>query len=120
MGRTKRGRGGYGHSHRLAPPPAAGQTCFQHKAAAAAPAPNLPDPRSAADSDEDDEAAEFRREAAELLRQRQQRAALPGGLSQKDLDSAVRAFTAQTGVDRNQAEDALLSTAEEHCKDFEE
>ena len=79
-----------------------------------------PRPHGADSEDDDDEAAEFRREAAELLKHRPRQSDLPGGLQQKQLDSAIRHFTSQTGISHQQATDALLATAEQHCKNFEE
>jgi len=70
-------------------------------------------------SEDDDEAAEFRREAAELLKQKQRQNNLPGGLQQKQLDNAIKHFVSQTGISKAEAEDALLATAEQHCQDFE-
>lgn len=77
-------------------------------------------PADGHDSEEDEEAAEFRREAAELLRQRQQKQQLPAGLQQKQLDNAVKMFMSQLGVSKQVAEDALLATAEQHCRDPDE
>lgn len=70
-------------------------------------------------SEDDDEAADFRREAAELLKQKQRQNNLPGGLHQKELDNAIKHFVSQTGISKAEAEDALLATAEQHCEDFE-
>jgi hypothetical protein len=91
----------------------------QHRRAPAAVLPPPPPPSSSEDEEEDEEAAEFRREAAELLRQKRQ-TALPGGLTQARLDQAARMMAGQMGVDRQLAEDALLATAEQHCQDPDE
>lgn len=127
MGRPKKARGGYSHAHRAAAATAAAGGAYaaaEAYAAAACLVPKLearvPGRYGDEEEDEDSEEADFRREAAEMLKQRQQKAALPGGLSQKQLDNAISAFVSQTGVEKSQAEDALLSTAEQYCKDFEE
>lgn len=93
----------------------------QHRQRAAAAAVLRPPAHYDSDSElEDEEAAEFRREAAELLRQKQQQTALTGGLTQARLDQAARMMAVQMGVDRRLAEDALLATAEQHCQDPDE
>jgi hypothetical protein len=124
MGRPKKARTHPLPASKAAVTPAVGvQQAGAHlgTAAAAAAAPGQfmfgAHPATAGhDSEEDEETAEFRREAAELLQQRQQKQQVPAGLQQKQLDSAVKMFMSQLGVTKQVAEDALLATAEQHCR----
>jgi hypothetical protein len=128
MGRPKKSRYvGVHVSHavvtRVDHAPAVAQGAHAAAAAAAVATAKLvqhSDPQdSEQDEEEDEEAAEFRREAEELLKHRQQQSALPRGLRQKELDGAITSLV-EAGISKQEAEDALLATAEQHYTQFDE
>lgn len=128
MGRPKKSRylgvhASHGVNTRVDYAAAAAQGAHAAAAAAAVAAAKLgqhTDPHASEEEEEDEEAAEFRREAAELLKHRQQQSALPRGLRQKELDGAVNSLVSQAGISKQEAEDALLATAEQYHTQFDE
>ncbi|KAF6262563.1 hypothetical protein COO60DRAFT_615276 [Scenedesmus sp. NREL 46B-D3] len=73
---------------------------------------------AAAEEEEDEEDLEFKREAAHLFKQVAPKQVLPAGLSASTLAAAVKQLVAEMGLSKADAEEALLATAEEHCKQF--
>jgi hypothetical protein len=73
---------------------------------------------AAAAEEEDEEDLEFKREAAQLYKQAAPKQVLPAGLSSSALTAAVKQLVAELGLSKADAEEALLATAEEHCKQF--
>jgi hypothetical protein len=61
---------------------------------------------------------EFKREAAQLYKQAAPKQVLPAGLSASALAAAVKQLVAELGLTKDDAEEALLATAEEHSKQF--
>jgi hypothetical protein len=68
--------------------------------------------------EEDEEDLEFKREAAQLYKQAALKQVLPAGLSASALAAAVKQLVSDIGLSKADAEEALLATAEEHCKQF--
>lgn len=105
-GKHRSGRHGRGAAH-------------MHASQQPAALPNSSALGSAADEPLDDELAEFKREAAQLMQKAQPKQHLPAGLDASILESAVKQLQNGLGLSKEDAEEALLAVYEEHGRHFE-
>lgn len=116
-GHRGRGRPGRGHAHANAHVEAAAAQQAEQQLLAAAfnPAPRH---TYSSDDEEDEDFAEFKKQAAQLAGQAKPQPVLPEGLELSKFAAAVQQLQ-EHGISKEAATDALLASAEQHWQDFD-
>lgn len=114
---SNRGRGRHAQAHAAALAAAAAEQARQQLLDAAShPAPKH---TYSSDDEEDEDFAEFKKQAAQLAEQAKPQPVLPEGLEPGKFAAALQQLQQHLGISQNVATDALLATAEQHWRNYE-